>query len=73
MPLIALQGLRHGQHQAARAVQIFVRIVPGHQNLVREHRGHLYLGGILNNRIGRYKLANADPDFVQYDRRWRKA
>jgi len=38
---------------------------------MREHRGHLYLGGILNNRIGRYKLENADPDFVHYERRWR--
>ena len=37
---------------------------------MREHRGHLYLGGIMNNRIGRYKLSNADPNFVQYDRRW---
>lgn len=37
---------------------------------MREHRGHLYLGGIQNNRIGRYKLAGADPDFVQYDVRW---
>ena len=39
---------------------------------MREHRGHLYLGGISNNRIGRYKLENADPNFVQYDRRWGK-
>jgi len=39
---------------------------------MREHRGYLYLGGIANNRIGRYKLENADPDFVQYDRRWGK-
>jgi ribose transport system permease protein len=39
---------------------------------MREHRGHLYLGGILNNRIGRYALPDADPDFVQYDRRWGK-
>jgi ribose transport system permease protein len=39
---------------------------------MREHRGYLYLGGIANNRIGRYKLAGADPDFVQYERRWRK-
>jgi ribose transport system permease protein len=38
---------------------------------MREHRGYLYLGGIANNRIGRFKLQNADPDFVQYDRRWR--
>ncbi len=37
---------------------------------MREHRGHLYLGGIQNNRIGRYKLPGADPDFVQYDVRW---
>lgn len=40
---------------------------------MREHRGHLYLGGILNNRIGRYKLPNANPDFVHYDQRWGKA
>jgi ribose transport system permease protein len=40
---------------------------------MREHRGHLYLGGILNNRIGRYKLEGADPNFVQYDQRWGKA
>ncbi len=40
---------------------------------MREHRGHLYLGGISNNRIGRYRLPDADPDFVQYERRWRNA
>lgn len=40
---------------------------------MREHRGYLYLGGIANNRIGRFKLDNADPNFVQYDRRWRKS
>ena len=39
---------------------------------MREHRGHLYLGGIMNNRIGRYTLPGADPDFVQYDWRWGK-
>lgn len=39
---------------------------------MREHRGYLYLGGIANNRIGRFKLQDADPDFVQYDQRWRK-
>ena len=31
---------------------------------MREHRGYLYIGGISNNRIGRYKLHNADPNFV---------
>jgi len=40
---------------------------------MREHRGYLYLGGIMNNRIGRLKLEGADPDFIQYDRRWGKA
>ena len=40
---------------------------------MREHRGYLYLGGIQNNRIGRYKLSNADPDFIHYDRRWSAA
>jgi len=40
---------------------------------MREHRGHLYLGGIMNNRVGQYKIPGADPGFVQYERRWRKA
>jgi ribose transport system permease protein len=39
---------------------------------MREHRGHLYLGGISNNRIGRYALPGADPTFSQYERRWGK-
>ncbi|HWH82518.1 MAG TPA: SMP-30/gluconolactonase/LRE family protein [Burkholderiaceae bacterium] len=38
---------------------------------MREHRGHLYLGGLLNNRIGRYRLEGADPCFVHYDQRWK--
>jgi ribose transport system permease protein len=33
---------------------------------MREHRGHLYLGGLSNNRIGRHKLEGADPNFMQY-------
>ena len=37
---------------------------------MREHRGHLYLGGISNNRIGRLKLEGADPNYTQYGRRW---
>jgi ribose transport system permease protein len=28
---------------------------------MREHSGYLYLGGIMNNRIGRLKLDGADP------------
>ena len=39
---------------------------------MREHRGYLYLGGIANNRIGRYKLQDADPKFAQYEKRWGK-
>jgi ribose transport system permease protein len=31
---------------------------------MREHRGYLYIGGISNNRIGRYRLPDADLDFV---------
>ncbi|PHP65645.1 ABC transporter permease [Zhengella mangrovi] len=39
---------------------------------MREHKGWLYLGGLSNNRIGRYKLpeSEADPAYVQYARRW---
>ena len=40
---------------------------------MREHRGHLYLGGIMNNRVGQYRIPGADPGFVQYERRWRKS
>ncbi len=40
---------------------------------MREHKGHLYLGGISNNRIGKYRLEKADPNFVQYDKRWGKS
>ncbi|MFC4271815.1 ABC transporter permease [Sneathiella chungangensis] len=40
---------------------------------MREHKGYLYLGGIQNNRIGRYKLENADPEFSQYGTRWGKS
>ena len=28
---------------------------------MREHKGSLFVGGILNNRIGRYRLPDADP------------
>lgn len=37
---------------------------------MREHRGYLYLGGISNNRIGRYKLPDAKADFAHYEQRW---
>jgi ribose transport system permease protein len=38
---------------------------------MREHRGYLYIGGLVNNRIGRYKLKNAREDYVQYDTYWK--
>ena len=31
---------------------------------MREHKGRLFIGGILNNRIGVYKIADADPDWT---------
>jgi ribose transport system permease protein len=31
---------------------------------MREHKGYLYIGGILNNRIGRYKIPGADPSWT---------
>jgi ribose transport system permease protein len=31
---------------------------------MREHKGWLYIGGILNNRIGRYKIPDADPNWT---------
>ena len=40
---------------------------------MREHKGWLYLGGLSNNRIGRYQLPHpANPKFVHYDHRWSK-
>ena len=37
---------------------------------MREHKGYLYLGGLENNRIGRIKLAGADPTWNGYDAYW---
>jgi ribose transport system permease protein len=31
---------------------------------MREHKGHLYIGGILNNRVGRLRLDGADPGWT---------
>jgi ribose transport system permease protein len=31
---------------------------------MREHKGDLFIGGILNNRVGRYKIPNADPNWT---------
>ena len=39
---------------------------------MREHKGHLYIGGILNNRIGRLKLDGMDPAWSGIDSYWRR-
>jgi ribose transport system permease protein len=39
---------------------------------MREHRGYLYIGGILNNRIGRYRLPEADPEWTGVGSYWGK-
>jgi ribose transport system permease protein len=40
---------------------------------MREHKGYLYLGGISNNRIGRYKIPGADPQWSGFQSYWGKA
>jgi ribose transport system permease protein len=37
---------------------------------MREHRGHLYIGGILNNRVGRLKLESADANWTAQRSYW---
>jgi ribose transport system permease protein len=37
-----------------------------------EHKGWLYLGGVSNNRIGRVRIADADPDWTALDDYWGK-
>jgi ribose transport system permease protein len=38
---------------------------------MREHRGYLYLGGSLNNRIGRWKIPGADTEWTGIGSYWR--
>jgi len=37
---------------------------------MREHRGHLYVGGVINDKIGRLALPNADHDWTGQDSYW---
>ncbi|MER8830921.1 SMP-30/gluconolactonase/LRE family protein [Mesorhizobium sp. M0938] len=37
-----------------------------------EHKGWLYLGGVSNNRIGRVRIAGADPQWTAHDDYWGK-
>jgi ribose transport system permease protein len=39
---------------------------------MREHKGHLYIGGILNNRVGRLKLDGMDPAWSGMESYWRR-
>ncbi|MFZ1469330.1 MAG: ABC transporter permease, partial [Paracoccaceae bacterium] len=39
---------------------------------MREHKGYLYIGGILNNRIGRLRIDGADPNWTAMDAYWGK-
>ena len=39
---------------------------------MREHKGFLYIGGILNNRVGRYRIEGADPTWTANDAYWGK-
>lgn len=39
---------------------------------IREHKGWLYLGGIYNNRVGRWRIPGADPDWVSHESYWGK-
>lgn len=40
---------------------------------MREHKGHLYIGGILNNRIGRLRLEGVDMGWSGWSSYWGKA
>jgi ribose transport system permease protein len=40
---------------------------------IREHRGYLYLGGIYNNRVGKYKIPGADPNWTSLQSYWGKS
>ena len=37
---------------------------------IREHKGYLYLGGLENNRIGRIRIASADPAWTGFEAYW---
>ncbi|XAT60648.1 ABC transporter permease [Rhodobacteraceae bacterium Araon29] len=37
---------------------------------MREHKGYLYLGGVSNNRIGKYKIPDSDQDWTGSKSYW---
>ena len=40
---------------------------------MREHKGHLYIGGIFNNRVGRLKIEGANPNWTGISSYWGQA
>lgn len=40
---------------------------------MREHKGHLYIGGIVNNRVGRLKLDGVDENWTGHSSYWGQA
>lgn len=39
---------------------------------MREHKGYLYLGGLQNNRIGKYKIPDSDENWSGFEDYWVK-
>jgi ribose transport system permease protein len=39
---------------------------------MREHKGYLYICGLENNRIGRLRLPEADPNWTGWNSYWGK-
>jgi len=37
---------------------------------MKEHKGYLYIGGVSNNRIGKWKIPGADPNWTGPDSYW---
>jgi ribose transport system permease protein len=35
-----------------------------------EHKGYLYLGGLSNNRVGKYRIPGSDPNFTNQGSHW---
>lgn len=36
----------------------------------KEDRGHLFIGGVSNNRIGKWRVPGADPNWSEHDTKW---
>ena len=59
--------------ETGRIVQAMADLTGGAHPMVtsmREHKGQLFIGGILNNRIGRFDIAGADRTWTAMDAYW---